>query len=243
MGIIQVTPRPYYYAKREEERREMPDPVPEIYPNGTVSFRFSVGGVSGLPTEQRLQIKKIISSVLKQKGRFVREADSYGGSGYYEWDQMFLSHNMISTTRFHIENIDPVLNLMKALDEQEREVTTLREASEQADIAYIAAKQGYYNSQAGLLAAELEEGRPCPVCGALSHPSPAQLTDEAVTREEMERADRCHRHAADADWSCHRRSHRGFHFDDLKLAAGRLLGHRQGRLSALSGDAGKNDLR
>lgn len=86
----------------------------------------------------------------------------------------------------------------KALDEQEREVTTLRKASEQADIAYIAAKQGYYNSQAGLLAAELEEGRPCPVCGALSHPSPAQLTDEAVTREEMERADRCHRQAADA---------------------------------------------
>ena len=118
MGIIQVTRRPYYYVKLEEERREMPDPVPEIYPNGTVSFRFSVGGVSGLPTEQRLQIKKIISSVLKQKGRFVREADSYGGSGYYEWDQMFLSHNMISTTRFHIENIDPVLNLMKALDEQ-----------------------------------------------------------------------------------------------------------------------------
>jgi len=36
------------------------------------------------------------------------------------------------------------------------------------------------------------------VCGALSHPHPAQLTGESVTREEMEEADRCHRKAADA---------------------------------------------
>ena len=86
----------------------------------------------------------------------------------------------------------------KALDRQKRLMAKLKQASDQADHAYTAAKEGYYRSQAGLLAVELEEGKPCPVCGALSHPQPAQLTGESVTREEMEEADRCHRKAADA---------------------------------------------
>ena len=86
----------------------------------------------------------------------------------------------------------------KALDRQKRLMAKLKQASDQADHAYTAAKEGYYRSQAGLLAVDLEEGKPCPVCGALSHPHPAQLTGESVTREEMEEADRCHRKAADA---------------------------------------------
>ncbi len=86
----------------------------------------------------------------------------------------------------------------KALDRQKRLMAKLKQASDQADHAYTAAKEGYYRSQAGLLAVELEEGKPCPVCGALSHPQPALLTGESVTREEMEEADRCHRKAADA---------------------------------------------
>ncbi len=96
----------------------------------------------------------------------------------------------------------PVLNDMerqrRELDRQQRRMSRLLEASRQADSACIAAKEGYYRSQAGLLAAELEDGRPCPVCGALSHPQPARLTAEAVTREEMEEADRRHREALDA---------------------------------------------
>ena len=89
-------------------------------------------------------------------------------------------------------------NRRKQLERQKKRMTELLEASTRADSAYTAAKEGYYRSQAGLLAAELEEGKPCPVCGALSHPKPAQLTAEAVTREEMERADQRHRQAADA---------------------------------------------
>ena len=96
----------------------------------------------------------------------------------------------------------PVLKNMekqqKALNRQKHFMAELKKASDQADQAYAAAKEGYYRSQAGLLAVELEDGKPCPVCGALSHPHPAQLTNEAVTKEEMEEADRRHREAADA---------------------------------------------
>jgi len=86
----------------------------------------------------------------------------------------------------------------KQLAQQEKQLAQLMKASNEADLAYTAAKEGYYRSQAGLLATELEEGKPCPVCGGLSHPQPARLAVESVTREDMEKADRRHRDAADA---------------------------------------------
>ena len=86
----------------------------------------------------------------------------------------------------------------KALEQQRQRRELLLQASDRADSEYLAAKEGYYRSQAGLLAAALEDGKPCPVCGALTHPHKAQLTDDAVTREAMEAADLRHRQAADA---------------------------------------------
>lgn len=44
------------------------------------------------------------------------------------------------------------------------------------------------DGQAGLLAAALEEGSPCPVCGSRSHPRKAQLTDAVPTKEVVDRA-------------------------------------------------------
>ena len=86
----------------------------------------------------------------------------------------------------------------KELAQQEKQLAQLLKASSDADLAYTAAKEGYYRSQAALLAVGLEDGKPCPVCGALSHPQPARLTVESVSKETMEEADRRHRAAADA---------------------------------------------
>ena len=47
------------------------------------------------------------------------------------------------------------------------------------------------------MARDLEPGRPCPVCGSLTHPSPAKLTAESVTKEALERAEAARRRAAD----------------------------------------------
>ena len=40
--------------------------------------------------------------------------------------------------------------------------------------------------QAGLLAPELQEGKPCPVCGSLEHPAPCRLETEPIREEQVE---------------------------------------------------------
>ena len=44
----------------------------------------------------------------------------------------------------------------------------------------------FLNEQAGLLAATLKEGEPCPVCGSRTHPAPAHMTGQVLTREEID---------------------------------------------------------
>lgn len=51
-----------------------------------------------------------------------------------------------------------------------------RRETEEKNHAYIA-------SQSAFLAQELEEGKPCPVCGSLHHPEPAAAATDTVTKE------------------------------------------------------------
>lgn len=56
------------------------------------------------------------------------------------------------------------------------------EKAEQYDRAY----QAFLAEQAGILALELKEQCPCPVCGSVVHPKPAALSEQAVTGQEVE---------------------------------------------------------
>ncbi len=56
--------------------------------------------------------------------------------------------------------------------------------------AYNAANARFLAGQAGILASTLKEGKPCPVCGSLNHPSPAALTDEIPTEKELEKLEK-----------------------------------------------------
>lgn len=62
--------------------------------------------------------------------------------------------------------------------------------SQQADQAYVQAKDAYYSNLAGLMAREsLTEGEPCPVCGSTAHPHPAAPSEEAVDKAQLERTE------------------------------------------------------
>lgn len=73
-----------------------------------------------------------------------------------------------------------------------------RSAATEAGRAHRTARAAWLTGLAGTLAAELTEGRGCPVCGATSHPAPARLPAGAVDRATVERLDAAARRAEQA---------------------------------------------
>ena len=65
-------------------------------------------------------------------------------------------------------------------------------AEEKADALRAEAealRRRFNREQAGLMAAELKPGEPCPVCGSTAHPSPACLSTDAPTQAEVDEAE------------------------------------------------------
>lgn len=53
---------------------------------------------------------------------------------------------------------------------------------------YVALNSAFLAEQAGILAAQLEDGMPCPVCGSLHHPARAALTAQAPSERDVDAA-------------------------------------------------------
>ncbi len=116
-------------------------------------------------------------------------------------DQLLLSAHQL---RDCVPLLDRLEKESAKLSIQQQAFEAALAASRKADADYVRVKEQYYQSQAGLLAAELTAGQPCPVCGSLSHPNPAQLTANAVSRDALEQAEAAQRRQADKLHICER---------------------------------------
>lgn len=100
----------------------------------------------------------------------------------------------LSDYRFRVEALDGELK------EYYREAKNLQQAREryrkadrerqEAEGIYRELYQRFLDNQAGILAGELADGKPCPVCGSLTHPSPAKYLGVVgeVTKERVDQA-------------------------------------------------------
>lgn len=82
---------------------------------------------------------------------------------------------------------------LKALHAAQRQAEAVRQAYlaacgvyEERQARYEQANRAWLDAQAGVLAAGLVPGRPCPVCGSREHPGPAPLAAGAPSSERLE---------------------------------------------------------
>lgn len=73
----------------------------------------------------------------------------------------------------------------KSLEKARTQYIELDKEYQEKNSRYEHLFKAYRDGQAGVLAGTLEEGKPCPVCGSLTHPSPATLEGEVPTDAEL----------------------------------------------------------
>ena len=81
-------------------------------------------------------------------------------------------------------------NVRKYLKEYETQTGAMQRCiqnCQEASAQYEEAYAKFFQEQAGILAKELQEGTPCPVCGSVEHPHPAKISGEAPDKETVEK--------------------------------------------------------
>ncbi|MCY3062057.1 AAA family ATPase [Aerococcus sp. Group 1] len=72
--------------------------------------------------------------------------------------------------------LDQVQSFDQAIQKGEANFLQAEKTWQKANQVYLEAKQTYQRNLAGIMAQDLSPGSPCPVCGSLDHPDPAQVS-------------------------------------------------------------------
>lgn len=76
----------------------------------------------------------------------------------------------------------------RALAAAQAAYQTAQSEADEAEEVYRRKNRAFLDEQAGILARNLVEGQPCPVCGSVHHPAPALLSSHAPTEAELNAA-------------------------------------------------------
>lgn len=106
--------------------------------------------------------------------------------------QLLDCQNRLQQKTAGINRINEVLLQYETLAKEEIKLERLRQEFLSVEMAYQEISKSYtemevlfYREQAGIIAASLQEGEPCPVCGSTSHPGKAVLTKGAPSEQEL----------------------------------------------------------
>ncbi len=85
-------------------------------------------------------------------------------------------------------SLDKACVSLKNWEELQKKAEKAHQKASEAFAVWQQRAHLFAENQAAFLAEHLQEGVPCPVCGSLSHPSPAAFSSETVSKEEVNSA-------------------------------------------------------
>ncbi len=95
--------------------------------------------------------------------------------------------NRSSVLETLVKGIEAASVLSDTLKKQQDELAPALAEAEMLEAEHSRMVSAYMKEQAGILADSLIEGEPCPVCGSVDHPEPAELSKDAPTADEIEK--------------------------------------------------------
>ena len=98
-------------------------------------------------------------------------------------------HDLISELTSLEQACSEYTGLESSLEKAQDDYKAISKAAREAARRYADMRAVFLHAQAGILAGELQDGEPCPVCGSREHPAPASVADNVATESELEEAE------------------------------------------------------
>ena len=129
-------------------------------------------------TSQLLEVLKCESASLEGAGASVEKLHG----------KMALLCDEIKDINALIDDIKKCNKMEKEYNAARNEYLLARDSADQLTALYNAKNKAFLDGQAGVLASTLTDGAPCPVCGSLSHPSPADISENVPSEAALKKA-------------------------------------------------------
>jgi exonuclease SbcC len=147
--------------------------------------------------EDKVKLEKQISDIGSQKGKLVEEQAEKQSEleNYKDTDKdLVLCDNKLQQIGNAIKQLNSLLLSMENLKSEKETLLKRQEDFCIAENKYQEIRHHYQEmeahflrEQAGIIAATLKTGLPCPVCGSTQHPKKAILTEKAPSEEDLKR--------------------------------------------------------